>query len=317
MNTDIGGGAAATTNSAPAGGAAPPPAAAPSGGSATPAPGGSFGSGIPNPGASTNDWTSSLNPEIKGYVQAKGFKDVGAIADSYRNLEKLLGAGPDKLLKLPEKADAPEWNDIYYKLGKPQDSANYKIPVPEGQQEDKQFTDFVRKTFHDANLTAEQAEKVATKWNEFTSERLGAATKESQAATLMKQQTEKANLQNEWGKAFDQNVNIAREATRAFGIKPETLDKLEGAMGFPELMKFMHNIGTRLGHEGKFVEGTSGQNSNGFGALTPEVAQNKIAELKADKEFVQRMWTGDTKAKAEWTRLHEFAFPGTREASGR
>lgn len=314
MNTDLGGGGAvaATTTSAPAGGAAPPPSSAPNGASGTPAPGGSFGSGIPNAGASAADWTSSLNPEIKGYVQAKGFKDVGAIADSYRNLEKLLGAGPDKLLKLPEKADAPEWNDIYSKLGKPADKSSYKIPIGDGETEDKEFTDFVRTTFHEANLTSEQAERVATKWSEFTRSRVDTATKESQSTILMKQQQEKTALQNEWGKAFEQNVNIGREAARAFGVAPEMIDKLESAMGFQNVMKFMHSIGSKLGHEGKFVEGVN-QNQNGFGALTPDVARNKIAELKADKEFVGRMWNGDTKAKAEWNRLHEFAFPGAVE----
>lgn len=288
----------ATTNTTPQG--TPPPQST------------STGSGIPNavPAATkpTTDWTSGYSDELKGYIQAKGFKDPNAIAESYRNLEKTVGAGLDKIIKLPEKADAPEWNDIYYKLGKPQEAKNYKIPIPEGMTEDKTVTDFMRNAFFEANLTGDQAQKVTAKWNELNAVKM----KEVNEAKSLANKTARSELEVEWGKAFDQNVDVAKKAAKAFGLDGDMVEKMESSLGFPKLMKFLKDIGSKIAVEGDFVQGNGTQ---GFGgAMEPAVAGAKIKELMNDREFIHRMSTGDSKAKAEWDRLHEYAFPGTRES---
>ena len=91
--------------------------------------GGDGGAGAGNTGAGAGapaDWTSGFNDELKGYVTSKGFKDPASVLESYRNSEsligKLKGVGSDRIIGLPEKADAPEWKDNWNKLGTPKEA---------------------------------------------------------------------------------------------------------------------------------------------------------------------------------------------------
>jgi len=63
---------------------------------------GSAGGGQPGAGGAGGEWYAGIADEgLRGYVQTKGFKDPGALAESYRNLEKLQGVPQERLLKLP------------------------------------------------------------------------------------------------------------------------------------------------------------------------------------------------------------------------
>src|SRR4051812_22872278 len=55
--------------------------------------------------------------ELRGFAELKGWKSPDDALVSYRNLEKLQGVPPERLLKLPEKADDPAWSEIHGKLG--------------------------------------------------------------------------------------------------------------------------------------------------------------------------------------------------------
>jgi hypothetical protein len=159
-----------------------------------------------------SDWTSSLNDDLKGYAQVKGFKDPQTVLDSYRGLEKLMGAPKDRLLKLPEKADAPEWNDIYSKLGRPSDPKEYKFDGVEGV--DPKLEGWARENFHKLGLSQKQGESLLKSYRELE-------TVESQAQTEQKQmaiKTQEESLKREWGSAFDQNVQVAKQAASKFGF---------------------------------------------------------------------------------------------------
>lgn len=250
--------------------------------------------------ASGSDWVSGFSDDQKGYVQNAGFSGPGAVVDAYRNLEKLIGAPKERVLKLPEKADDPAWNDIHSRLGKPATANDYKIEVPKGS--DPAFAEWAKSTFHEVNLTSAQAEKLAAKWNEHM---IGAQSAQQTEYQLKSDQEEKG-LQKEWGAAFDQNINVAKRAAQAFGLNGEMVDKLEQAMGYAGVMKFMHTLGSKVG-EDTFVRG--GQSSSGFGAMTPEAARNRISALRHDGDFVKRYTAGDVVAKDEMAKLHQWAYP--------
>jgi hypothetical protein len=76
-------------------------------------------------------------------------------------------------------------------------------------------------------------------------------------------------------------------------------------MGFAKVMELFHNLGSKMG-ESDFV--SNGSNA-GFGALSPEAARSKIAELKADKEWTNRYLSGDRAAREEMSKLHKWAYP--------
>lgn len=264
---------------------------------------GGQGAGASTTVSSGADWTSGMTDDHRQFVAGKGFKDPAAAIDSYRNLEKLLGGPKEKLFRIPDKEDAPEWGDIYNRLGRPEKADDYKLDLP-NQGGDEAFAGWARKNFHELGLTRKQAEGLASRWNEYAT----GLTTQQQSLQSQEAQIQELNLKKEWGGAFDQNMAIAKRAVNGLGIDAKTIDALEGAMGFAGVMKFFQNLGAKLG-EDSFVSAGSGSGSSFSGAMTPLAAQQKIKDLRSDSDFVKRYTSGDVQAKAEMERLHRFAYP--------
>lgn len=252
-------------------------------------------------GNATADWTTGLSDELKGFVQTKNFKDPTAVLDSYRNLEKLMGAPKERLLKLPEKADDPAWGEVYSKLGRPADPKEYNFEVPQGG--DPKLADWAKGTFHKLNMPKSMADNLAKEWNAMAAQ-VEAQQKEAYDNHVA-QDTQA--LKKEWGAAHDQNTKIAEKAFRALGFKPEVADGLEKVIGHAETMKLFHALGTKLG-EDNFQIGT-GSNQNFGGAMTPAQAKDRISALRADPGFVSKYVNNDADARNEMARLHQFAYP--------
>lgn len=251
--------------------------------------------------APASDWTTGFNDDLKGYVQNKQFKDPASAIESYRNLEKLMGAPKDKLLKLPDNMDdATAMGEIYSKLGKPPTPAEYGLS--KAKDADPEFSKFMEDTFHGANLNKKQAEFIAAKYGELM------ANKQTQSAEKYeaKQKAEEAALKKDWGMAHDQNLALAKNAAREFKVDAAVIEAMESAVGYDKTMKFFADIGSKIG-EPSFHSNNSGNTLN----MTPEAARNKIANLKQDTEFYKRLSSGDASAKAEWDRAHKMAYPET------
>lgn len=264
--------------------------------------GGSQAAAPAAPAAGTNDWTSGLSQDMRGFVQNKAYTNPGQVIEGYQQMEKLLGA-KESLVKLPSTPDAAEWNDVYTRLGRPQSAKDYKFGADVSKGGDEKFTNWAKENFFELGLSAKQAESLAERFDKYSTS-LQQENTNQQAEVVAKQEQD---LRREWGKAFDDRVNYGKQAARELGIKPEVIDTLQNAMGFADVMKLMAKLGETIG-EGKFVRGSGGQKS--FGNMTPEMAINRINTLKADPTFTQRYLAGDGAAKEEFTRLHSFAYPG-------
>lgn len=264
---------------------------------ATPNPG---ATGAAASGATGSDWMSGFNEENKGYVQTKGFKDPSQVVDSYRNLEKLMGVPKERLLKLPEKDDAPEWGDIYNRLGRPEKPEGYGLTVPEGAP--KEFSEWAAKNFHELGFTRKQGETLVNRWNEFQTNAQKQMT-DSQKAAM---ETDREAIRKEWGAATDKNASLVDAAATAFGLDSKMVEKVAGAIGVANTMRFLYRVGSKLG-EDNFITGDS--SGGKFGPITPGAAKQRIGELMQDKEFVGRYTKGDLQAKEEMMRLHQYATP--------
>jgi hypothetical protein len=275
---------------------------APAAGAGQPAAAGAPSQNGANSGAgAAPTWMTGLSPEMTGYVQNKGFKDPGSVLESYVQLEKLMGAPKERLLRLPEKDDDPAWGDVYERLGKPKDAKEYAIKVPENMGDPK-FADWARSTFHEIGLPKKQADALSSKWNDYIQSHSTQAKQTMQA----KFQEQELGLRSEWGQAHEKNTQVAKMAAKEFGIDGDTLDKLESVLGFAGTMKFMHKIGSGLG-EDRFVSPDGGNNFSGM--MAPAQAQQKLNALKADPAWVAKYTAGDAAATAEVARLHKMMSP--------
>jgi hypothetical protein len=282
----------ASGNAAPSTGAASVGGAAGGTGQATGA--GTPGSQAP---AVAQDWTTGLADESKGFVQNKGWKNPGEVLESYRNLEKLVGAPPDRILQLPQGDDPQAMEGIYNRLGRPASPEGYKLPMPE-KGGDPAFAKAASEIFHKAGLSEKQANEVVSWWNQTNA----GAQEAAREAYVAKVTSEKQALQKEWGAAHEQNSATASRAIREFAVPPEAIDAIESKIGFAATVKLFHSIGSKLG-EASFVAGERGRSDS---ALTPQQATSRIKELISDAGFVRRLQEGGIAEKNEWARLHHF-----------
>ena len=245
-------------------------------------------------------WYSEFPEEVRGLVETKGWKTPVDAIQSYTNLEKFLGA--DKAgrgVVLPkDDAAAEEWSQVYDKLGRPQSPEDYKLPVPEGA--DGAFAQEAAKTFHELGLTSKQAQQLVEWFNDKSAGAL--SSQQNQIAQTAEQQM--SELQQEWGKEFDANIEAGRRAARQFGVGEEMLTKMENALGTKDMLKFFANVGKGVG-EDSFVEGGG---SGKFG-MSPEAARVRINNLKSDAAWTAKYLGGDANAKEEMQRLMRLGYP--------
>lgn len=242
------------------------------------------------------DWIGALNESDRGYIQNKGFKTPGDLAESYRNLEKLRGVPQERLLTLPDNWDDTEQTGkLYAKLGRPEKPEGYGFKVKDG--EDATFTKWAEKEFFDAGLNSAQAKKLADGWNGLFEQSKASAMAERVSET----EKQAANLKKEWGMAYGQNERIAKLSAAKLGVDTPTVDKIEEALGYEATMKLFHKFGAGMG-EGNFV-GSSGNASDSFGNLSPEAASSKIEQLMADHVWVKKYQSGDVGARNQMKEL--------------
>jgi hypothetical protein len=155
-------------------------------------------------------------------------------------------------LALPAKDAPPEaWAEFYKQIGAPDKAEAYELPVPEG--DDGKFAKTAAEWFKDAGLLPQQAQALASKWNEFTAAQ-AAATEAAEAQRIAQLDTrnkaEEQALKTEWGQQHDANMELARRAVRQFvpGDKAaDVVSALEDKLGYAETIKLMHAIGKGLG----------------------------------------------------------------------
>lgn len=232
---------------------------------------------------------------LKGYVQNKGFEDPEALANSYMNLEKLVGK--EKIPMPKDENDAEGWNKVYDALGRPKDAAGYKLPVPEG--DNGEFAKTAGEWFHKAGISQKQAEAIAGQWNAYQAEQM------KQLDTLATQQSEQElnALKGEWGAAFEKKVATAKQFAKDFGLSENEMSALESTVGTKRFLTMMAAQGEKLSEAPTI--GFDGKPASG--PMTPQAAQQRIAELKTDPTWVSKYLSGSKAELAEMDKLQRYA----------
>lgn len=254
----------------------------------------------------THEWLGNTDELTLGYVQNKGWDTPLKAVQSYQNLEKLLGADKANNAVIIPKSDADpkDWAQVFDRLGRPTAPDGYKFNSLPGA--DTQYQGQLAAKMYELGLTKAQGENLANWHNEQIGNIL--ASQEAQRAQAF--QTEQADLQTEWGQAYQQNLVQAQNAARGFGLEPEFIDKMSDAIGHKATMQFLQKVGSRMG-EDSFVSGDTRQ--TGFSnALTPAQAKSAIQERMNSRDFVAKYLAKDPVAVKEMAQLHEFAYPSEK-----
>jgi hypothetical protein len=244
--------------------------------------------GVPPSGnAPAIAWLPDADADAAGYIQNKKWGGPGEMLKSYRNLETVIGAPHDQILRLPKEGDDAAWAGVYDRLGRPKTAEEYEVPVPEVGSDPDYVKGFKEKA-HELGLNPRQVKALA-EWNNSQVTGMQSKMGEDYQTSLA---TEQGNLRKEWGAAHDQNTAIAKHAAGKFGVAAEHVEALEKTMGYAATIKFFHNIGAKMG-EGAFVSGDRGNAGASFGGvLTPGQAQQRINELRGDKDWTASYLSG-------------------------
>ena len=266
------------------------PPAAPAGGTTATSPAGG------------EDWRGGFDEQQRGFIDNKGWAGPKDMLESYRNLEKFVGArAGDKGIVLPESSEDKEaWDEIYAKLGRPEKPDGYQYAFPEGH--DPTFAAWAKETFHSAGLSDQQLKVVADKYVEMETRMLTERVEgfKTQAAQALDR------LRTDWGQAFQQNLNLAGRAVSTLGIDDDARAAIEEALGSERFAKTFLQIGQALCKEDSTPDGERG---NSF-TITPAAAQERLAERMADEAFIKRYLNSEPTALAEMERLHKAVAAG-------
>lgn len=234
--------------------------------------------------AAPANWVSGFeDSDLGAYAEAKGFHNTQPenVVNSYRNLEKLMGADKaGRTFTLPnEGASSDEMNTFYSKIGRPDDAAGYGLTATEGDTSG--FADAASAKFHELGISAKQASGLHEFWEGFTGTM---QTKANDAQQISRVDAENA-LRSEWGAAYDTRLANVDKAAAAFGLGDSQLNGLREAMGPVEAMKFVYDLNSKIGDD-TFDRGVVVDD----GVMTPDQARAEQNKLLGDSEFLAA-WT--------------------------
>lgn len=254
---------------------------------------------------SMQDWRASLDETLRADPTLADIKDLNGLAKSYVHAQRMIGK--DKITIPQEGADSSEWDGFYERLGRPGDG-NYKLDptglMPADLPFDPQVLDRFKKVFHAAGLSQKQAEGVFKNYLEYVGEVHSNNTRGVEA-----QRQEWVNtVKKEFGRAFDERVDLAVRAVETFGGEElvKWLDQT-GMGDHPMFVKMFAKIGQQM------QEALASPNQSRGWTMTPDTARQEIARAQRDTEFMKAYMTpaatGHAEAVKKMQDLFSFAYP--------
>lgn len=242
-------------------------------------------------------WVDGVDdPDLKSWLQNKGYASPKDLATAHRGLESLLGR--EKLPLPKDENDREGYDRVFKALGRPDDAAGYSLDKIEGA--DPAFATAAAGKFHELGLSAKQGAGLAAFWQESQAQSIAAA----EAAWQNQSKTEMEAWRSEAGAQYDAQVEHARRAIRAYGLDKTAVAAIERGMGTKAFMAFISKVGAQQA-EDAFV---SGQGKAGF-SMGADAAKGRIEMLRGDATWFNAYLNGDADKRAEFERLHKIAYP--------
>lgn len=184
--------------------------------------------------APQSEW-NGLSEDNLNYVKTK-FKDVNALADSYRNLEKL----SSNKVSIPEDGDEEGKNKLYTKLGKPASASEYDIEV------DDSIKSKVQDLLLANHATKKQASGLVDGYNKILADH--------QQALQAQSEKELEEIVTEWGDNAEKNKELmsrgANFLAETFGVDKDLLGNIELQLGTKNFVKGLTTIAEMLSEDG-------------------------------------------------------------------
>lgn len=266
------------------------------------------GGGAPD----VTDWRTALPEDIRSnaaFEKITANNHAEAIAEMGRlTIAAEATIGADKVVIPGRDATDDQRREFFTTLGCPQEVSGYEMPtdLPEGVT----VTDEQQKAFfkeaHEMGINKQQAARLIR----YQTTLIATEMKVHADAQVETRAASEATLRKEWGPAYDERMEMARNAIRHFGSDGlmEVLNAPGGIGNNPDLARAFANMG-KLMKEDEIL----GSGAHGRFKMTPAEAQQEIVVKGRDtgfqKAYRDNQHPEHAQTVAEMARLHEIAYP--------
>lgn len=217
----------------------------------------------------SKSWKETISEEYRNDPNISKFTEIDALAKSYINATKMIGA--DKITVPTNSSTEEHWEEVYSKLGRPESADKYQLdfkseaaPIDEGAI--KSFAEVAHKT----GLNERQAQAILDFYKANSEQSL----QQSKIDTETAQANAEQQLRKEWGGNFDANIK------RAGAIAKQNMN--------PEILDMQLKDGTRLGDHPDFIKG--------FANIANLLSEDKFVGTGQDNDATIRDYDAEIKA---------------------
>lgn len=276
--------------------------------------------------STSSSFIDSLPEDLRGEVGLKDFKDVGGLAKSFIDSQRMIGnsiriPGEDAsdevrnefyqklsevpgVMRSPNMDDADAMGQFYNALGRPESAEGYKLDIGEDISLDAGQVDKFKEFAHKNGFNNKQV-------NELMKFEVERANAQSEMAEVKRNEAE-AVLREKWGHEYSNRVNGAKLALKSYSEKyPEAIADLLGSQAGnnPALVAILSDLAVSLQEQG-----TIGEVSRVQYGITSEEAKEQINEILHNKShaYYNEYDVTHDAAVEKVSKLYNVAFPDER-----
>jgi hypothetical protein len=201
--------------------------------------------------ATTTSWRDSLPADLKTNTSLSKFETIEGLAKSYTNLETMLGT---EKIPVPKDGDTEGWDRYYKAGGRPEKPDEYGFAKPEQLPEGMEYSPDIDKAFatkaHELGLNKKQAAAL----REWQLGIMSEGHKQQTSQTEIARSDGEAKLKSSWGRAYDQNLTIAKSELKKRAT-PEFVAYMEtsGLGNHPAMAEFLYNVAKETRGEAELI----------------------------------------------------------------
>ena len=240
----------------------------------------------------------SLPEDLRNEPSLRTFTDPGALAKSYVNAQRMIGA--DKVAKPGQSWTDDQYNDWYAAVGRPDNADAYEFDLSDVGEDE---ANALRQAMWEAGLQPRQANRLI----DFFRNAGETGKNEAQTRTEEAVYAAEQELRSEFGQAFEQRMALAQGAARTLlgneGMNMfEEVQLSDGRMlgDHPDVVRMFARLAEQIGEDNLVGEPTEL-------IMTPEEASRQIAEMtRRDGPYFDKMHPEHDTYVAEVLRLREY-----------
>lgn len=210
---------------------------------------------------------------------------VAKVAKSYTALEKLHGADKNAILKFPSSEEDEAWNEVYEKLGRPEDVKGYELDkYKENPLYDESSLTEIAELAHQNGVSKKAFQAIVDKYYE----QAGALTQQSDEEMERTAEQYVEALKKEWGDAYEQKTNKVLNTlkTHATDEFKQLAADYPWVFDHPAVMQTLDNIVKSSSEDGGPKAGETSS-----GALSPSEAKAQLAAFEINTQKMKALMT--------------------------